>query len=248
MFSAASWLTFIHDPAFGGIATAIGVFAALIGVLYSARVAWRGAKVQTLLKVTEWLELTRKHRDAIRDSKMTCPERMEPEKWSKLVADWDKLGRLDQNFDWLALKDKDDEIRVIAIEMARDMLTDAQRASIAEVCRSFDVLGFMDRHRLIDELLVDELYGTSLQSMHAPIFDAYVLQQRMVEPTRFWELVELDRRINGIRELHPANDDAHAWKRRRRRRSGLRGHARNVVEGMRDAIDRGFDSIDRLLD
>ena len=105
----------------------------------------------------------------------------------------------------------------------------------------------MDRHRLIDEMLVDELYGTSLQSMHAPIFDAFVCQQRSEEPTRFWELVQLDQRIDRIREIHPAKDDAPAWRHKRRRRVGLRGRTRRLIEGTQDAVDRGFRFVDGLL-
>jgi hypothetical protein len=172
---------------------------------------------------------------------------MDEADWQKLVADW-KLDTSPRNFDWLALKDKDDKIRVIAVTMAEKHLTPEQKASIARVCRSFDVLGFMDRHRLIDEMLVNELYGTSLQSMHAPIFDSFVCQQRTEEPTRFWELVELDRRIDGIRKIHPGEDGAHAWRRKCRRRAGLSGRARSLFEGAHDAIARMVVSVDRLFD
>jgi hypothetical protein len=246
MLSMDSWSKFVFDPAFGGIATAIGVFVALLGILYSARVTWRGAKVQTLLKVTEWLETTREDRDRIRYAKEKCPEGMNEADWQKLMHDW-TLDSSPQNFEWLGKKSKDDKIRIIAVNMVEHHLTPEQKASIARVCRSFDVLGFMDRHRLIDEMLVDELYGTSLQSMHAPIFDAFVCQQRSEEPTRFWELVQLDQRIDRIREIHPAKDDAPAWRHKRRRRVGLRGRTRRLIEGTQDAVDRGFRFVDGLL-
>jgi hypothetical protein len=73
-----------------------------------------------------------------------------------------------------------------------------------EVCRAYDVLGFLDRKRMVDHGLVEEFYAIRLRTLW-PLLGPYVALIQTKEAggeTHFWELTQFADRVKDV--SHPA--------------------------------------------
>lgn len=88
------------------------------------------------------------------------------------------------------------------------------RESLHRLSREFDILGFMDRRKLISTHLVDEFYVAPLTEM-APLFRAYIAQLRAPggggNHTHLWELEQFMRRTVDVMTQHPSNTRRDNW-------------------------------------
>jgi hypothetical protein len=87
---------------------------------------------------------------------------------------------------------------------------------VDRVCRSFDLLGYMDRAGLIDENFVNELYAVSLCTLYREVLQVHVAAKQASNPAHYWELVQLYERVRAVPEAHPANTQSAAWPKRSR--------------------------------
>ncbi len=87
----------------------------------------------------------------------------------------------------------------------------------SNVCRAFDLLGFLDRHHYIPQEIVDEFYAPPLVLLWGQVLGTYVdaLRKPISEGgrglTHFWELAELYKRVKCVEQNHPGIKNLSEW-------------------------------------
>ena len=93
-------------------------------------------------------------------------------------------------------------------------LTQQELGSVDAVCRSFDLLGYFDRSRLIDRRFVPHFYAAPLIDLYDGYLKPYVEHFRHPDrrgPTHYWELVKLRDRMEAVKNTHPGLTGADDW-------------------------------------
>ena len=141
-------------------------------------------------------------------------------------------------------------VRDLAIEKIQlGKLTDEEFAAIERVCRAFDILGLMDRRRLIPRAFVDEFYAPPLVLLWDQLQPHVERQRAKRGKTHYWELIEFHHRVQHVPEAHPGLRDKHAWplfprlNRRWTHRASHRAHKGRSALGPELWLWRALDSI-----
>jgi len=95
-----------------------------------------------------------------------------------------------------------------------DMKKDGKIDSLDKVCRAFDVLGLLDRQKLVNQDLVDRFYAPPLVELWEKMMGSYVDELRKPEhrgKTHYWELDSLYRRVQNVPKYHPGNTGLPDW-------------------------------------
>ncbi len=95
-----------------------------------------------------------------------------------------------------------------------DMKKDGKLENLDKVCRAFDVLGLLDRHKLVDPDLIDRFYAPPLVQLWDGIMGNYVDELRKPEnrgKIHFWELDSFYRRVQNVPPKHPGITGRPDW-------------------------------------
>jgi hypothetical protein len=98
--------------------------------------------------------------------------------------------------------------RFIISKRPPSQLSYQELKSVDAVCRSFDILGYFDRQKLIGAQFVEDFYADTFKNLYENYLKSYVDELRQPErrgPTHFWELVQLAERLESHK--HPALRD-----------------------------------------
>jgi hypothetical protein len=113
--------------------------------------------------------------------------------------------------------------------------------AVDSVCREFDLLGGLDRTRVVPRRLVDEMYSVPLVLIW-PLLEPWIEYLRRDDvrgKTHFWELVEFHRRVQFVEGNHPVHTGSRYWTIVRRRRvSKRRKLLREGLTSMRRRYER----------
>ncbi|MBI3447256.1 MAG: hypothetical protein HY055_18270 [Magnetospirillum sp.] len=114
--------------------------------------------------------------------------------------------------------------KIISERKALDDLTDNERLTLDRVCKSFDILGYMDRRRLIPQEFIDELYAVSFSKVYRGVLIEHVNSEiaGQGQPGHFWELKQFFERIKQVPDQHPAITGKAAWPKNSRRQGRWR--------------------------
>ena len=121
------------------------------------------------------------------------------------VTEWMEQSRPDRAY----VRRLTDEHKIVT-EANYKSLTYEDRDHIDNVCRSFDLLGYMDRTRLVDKRVVNELYAVSLCSLYDSGLAHHISRQ---DETKYYELRQLFERVRFVPENHPSKNDDKDWPR-----------------------------------
>jgi hypothetical protein len=95
-----------------------------------------------------------------------------------------------------------------------DMKKDGKLDNLDKVCRAFDVLGLLDRHKLVNQDLVDRFYAPPLVQLWEGMMGSYVDELRKPEnrgKTHYWELDSFYRRVQNVPQKHPGVTGLADW-------------------------------------
>ena len=125
------------------------------------------------------------------------------------LLDWMEPGREDRT---VVYKLKTDGKKYAELQQGAPELE-----SVDSVCRSFDVLGYMDRKGLVPMEYVDELYAGALGRVYEDYLAPHIeLKRKERGGGHFWELEQLYRRTQNVSEKHPIKTGTEDWPRERR--------------------------------
>lgn len=88
-----------------------------------------------------------------------------------------------------------------------------------DVCRVYDRLALIDRHKLLNNKYVDEFYSVPFVILYERVLDKYVDGLRRGERglTHFWELTQFYDRVKSVPANHPAYiEGAKEWPKKPR--------------------------------